>query len=358
MKYKRFKFCLVSIVLIFLLNACANLPLIGKKKSEEKLPEGKTIRVEGMETIKGVNPPLAEKPPETKPTPPPPKKEPEPRITSIPTRSFYGAPLPFFHMGLKKKIIVLDFENRTTYSEEKLGETVAKRLSDKLEASQRVVLMDRNVLGEMMRREGAPLENLSNPESMKRIHRSLGIQAILSGSVMDVSLLSSKASETSEGEVSFATAKVEVRLVDASTGNLLKTFIGRSPIFGTKETGESSRSKAVMKAIDFALEEILDGLLRYLDYLEWSTTIAKIEGETLYLNAGKLSGLRVGDHLEVYEPGKEVIHPITHISLGWTTGKLKGVIRVQELFGVDAAIAKRVEGNGFSPNDIVKSTIK
>jgi len=358
MKFKLFKFCLGSIVLIFLLNACANLPLIGKKKSEEKLPEGKTVRVEGMETIKGVNPSLAEKPPATKPTPPPPKKEPEPRVTSIPTRPFYGAPLPFFQMGLKKKITVLDFENRTTYSEEKLGETVAKRLSDKLEASQRVVLMDRNVLGEMMRREGVSLENLSNPESMKRIHRSLGIQAILFGSVMDVSLLSSKASETSEGEVSFATAKVEVRLLDASTGNLLKTFIGRSPIFGTKETGEYSRSKAVMKAIDFALEEILDGLLRYLDYLEWSTTIAKIEGETLYLNAGKLSGLRVGDHLEVYEPGKEVVHPVTNISLGWTTGKLKGVIRVQELFGVDAAIAKRVEGNGFSPNDIVKSTIK
>ncbi len=359
MKNRIVEVFVISLFLIFFLNGCANLPLIGKKRSEEKLPEGKTVRVEGLETIKGVNPQIAETPPPSKPSPPPPiRKEPDSKIASIPSRPFYGSPLPYFQMGLKKKVIILDFENKTTYKEEKIGETVAKRLSDKLEASQRVVLIDRNAILEMLRREGLSFESLSNLEFIKRAHRSYGIQAILYGSVMDVSLLSSKTSEASEEEVSFATAKVEVRLVDASTGNLLKTFIGRSPIFGTKETGEYSRSKAVTKAIDFALEDTLDGLLRYLDYLEWSTTIAKIEGETLFLNAGKLSGLRVGDHLEVYEPGKEIIHPTTHLSLGWTTGRLKGLVRVQELFGVDAAIAKRVEGNDFSPGDIVKSTFK
>lgn len=359
MKYNNINIFLFSILLVFLLQGCANLPLIGKKKSEEKILEGKTVKVEGLETIKGINPPKTEPiAPPSKTLPPPSKKEPETKVTSIPTLPFYGSPLPFFQMGLKKKVTVLEFENKTTYKEEKIGETVAKRISDKLEATQRVVMVDRNVVGDLLRREGFQSKNLSNPETMKRAHRSLGIQAVLYGSVTEVSLLSSKTSETSEEEVSFATAKVEIRLVDASTGNLLKTFIGRSPIFGTKETGEYSRSKAVIKAIDFAIEEVLEGLLRQLDYLEWSTTIAKIEGENLYLNAGRLSGLRIGDHLEVYEPGKEILHPTTNLSLGWTTGRLKGIVRVQELFGVDASIARKVEGNSFNPNDIVKSTLK
>jgi hypothetical protein len=138
----------------------------------------------------------------------------------------------------------------------------------------------------------------------------------------------------------------------------LKSFIGRSPIFGTKEAGEYSRSKAVLKAIDFSLDEILEGLLRQLDLLDWTTTIAKIEGDYLYINAGKLSGLRIGDALEIFEPGREIIHPITKFSLGWTTGQLKGTIKVTELFGVDAAIGKVVQGNGFSSNDVVKSTIR
>jgi hypothetical protein len=186
----------------------------------------------------------------------------------------------------------------------------------------------------------------------------LGIQAFALGTVTDVSLLSSKASETSEEEVAFATSKVEIRLIDASTGNLLKTFIGRSPIFGTKETGEYSKGKAVIKAIEFGLDDIMEGFLRQLDLLDWTTTIAKVEGENIYLNAGKLSGVRIGDSLEVFEPGKEIFHPTTNLSLGWTTGKLKGAIKVTNLFGVDAAVGQVAQGAGFSSNDVVKSTVK
>jgi curli biogenesis system outer membrane secretion channel CsgG len=347
--------------LLFLLNSCSNLPLIGKKKEEknEKIPPGKTVIVEGMETIKEVNPPKTEAPSSKKPSAQPtPKKEEETKVASLPTRPFYSPPLTFFQLGFKKKVAILDFENKTTYKDEKIGEAVAKRLSDKLEATQRVIMLDRAVVSEMFNREGCKFESLIDPSVMKRAYQSLGIQAFVSGTVTDLSILSSKASETSEEEVAFATAKVEIRLIDASTGNLLRAFIGRSPIFGTKETGEYSRSKAVLKAIDFSLDEILEGFLSQLDLLDWTTTIAKVEGDNVYVNAGKLSGLRIGDILEIFEPGKEIVHPATKFSLGWTTGQLKGIIRVTGLFGVDAAIGKVVQGNGFSPDDIVKSTIK
>lgn len=365
-----FCFFVLMTLSVFLLASCSGIPLIGKKKEEkkaEKLPEGKTVKVEGLGTVKGVNPPVAESPaPAKKPSPEPvPKREPETRVASVPTRPFAGAPLgfesqrlPFLQAGFRKKVAVLDFENKTAYQDEKIGEAVAKRLSDKLEATQRVVILDKTVVAEMLKREGLKFENLTELPVMKRAHRSLGIQAFTLGTVTDVSILSSKASEASDEEVSFATAKVEIRLVDASTGNLLKTFIGRSPIFGTKETGENSRGKAVMKAIDLGLEDILEGFLRQLDYLDWTTTVAKIEGENLYINAGRLSGLRIGDALEIYEPGREIIHPATNISLGWTTGQLKGVIKISELFGVDAAIGKAAQGTGFTPNDVVKSTAR
>lgn len=357
-----FHLCIFCILSVLFLSSCSSLPLIGKKeeKKTEKLPEGRTVRVEGMETVKGVNPPRAEAPaPAKKPSPEPaPKREPETRVTSVPTRPFVGVPLPFLQMGFKKKVAILDFENKTTYQEEMIGEAVAKRLADKLEATQRVIIMDKAVVSEMLKREGIKFDSLTDLPVMKQAHRSLGIQAFALGTVTDVSVLSSKASETSEEETSFATAKIEVRLIDAATGNLLKTFIGRSPIFGTKESGEGSRGKAVLRAIDFSLEDILDGFFRQLDYLDWTTTIAKIEGENIFINAGKLSGLRIGDTLEIYEPGKEIIHPVTKISLGWTTGQLKGIVRISELFGVDAAIGKAVQGTNFSPNDVLKSTIR
>jgi hypothetical protein len=345
--------------LLLFSSSCSNLPLIGKKEKKEQLPEGKTVTVEGMETVKGANPPKAESPPSKKPSSEPPSKtEKETTIASMPSRPLYTLSLPFFQLGFKKKVSILDFENKTTYKEEKIGEAVAKKLSDKLEATQRAVTVDKTVVSEMLNREGFKFETLTEPSVMKRAYQSLGVQAFTLGTVTDLSLLSSKASETSEEEVTFATVKLEVRLIDASTGNLLKSFIARSPIFGTKETGENSRNKAALKAIDLGLDDILEGFLRQLDLLEWTTTVAKVEGENLYINVGRLSGLRIGDTFEVFEPGKEIIHPTTKFSLGWTTGQLKGIITISDLFGVDAAIGKVVQGQGFSPNDVVKSTIK
>jgi hypothetical protein len=313
-----------------------------------------------METIKGVNPSKPETSSSKKNSTPtdPTKKGTETKVASIPSKPLYSPSLPFFQMGFKKKVAILDFENNTTYKDEKIGEAVAKKLSEKLEATQRVVILDKTVVSEMLHREDSKFESLSDPSVMKRAHQSLGIQAFALGRVTDVSILSSKASETSDEEVTFATAKVEIRLIDAATGNLLRTFIGRSPIFGTKEMGEYSRAKAVMKAIDFGLDDILEGFLRQLDLLDWTTTIAKVEGEKIYLNAGKLSGVRIGDTLEVFEPGKEIFNPTTNLSLGWTTGKLKGAVRVTDLFGVDAALGQVVQGAGFNPNDLVKSTVK
>jgi hypothetical protein len=49
------------IIGLFLLASCSNLPLIGKKEQKvEKLPEGRTVTVEGMEKVKGINPPKSE----------------------------------------------------------------------------------------------------------------------------------------------------------------------------------------------------------------------------------------------------------------------------------------------------------
>jgi hypothetical protein len=359
---KREKIFIVTLILttsLFLLTSCSNLPLIGKKEKKPE-PEGQIVTIEGMDKAKGTKSPKAEpapskKQPESSPLP---KTEKETTVASIPSRPFYTPSLPFFQPGFKKKVALLEFENKTTYKEERIGEVVAKKLSDRLESSQRIVTVDNTVVTEMLRREGFKFETLMDPSVMKQAHQSLGIQAFASGAVHDLSLLSSKTSEPSEQEVTSATVKLEIRLFDASTGNLLRTFIGRSPVFGTKETGENSRSKAVLKAVDLSLDDILDGFLRQLDLLEWTTTIAKVEADSLYLNAGKLSGLRTGDSLEVFEPGKEIINPVTQFSLGWTTGRLKGVIKVTDLFGVDAAIGKVVQGRGFNPNDVVKSAMK
>src|SRR5512139_2844660 len=124
-----------------------------KNTKKDQLPEGKTVTVEGMETVKGKNPPKAEPPPPKNPSSQPPSRtEKETTVASMPPRPLYSPSpsLPFFQLGFKKKVAILDFENKTTYKDEQIGEAVAKKLYDKLESSQRIVAVDRTVVSEML----------------------------------------------------------------------------------------------------------------------------------------------------------------------------------------------------------------
>jgi hypothetical protein len=86
----------------------------------------------------------------------------------------------------------------------------------------------------------------------------------------------------------------------------------------------------------------------------WSTRVAMVESKNIYLSAGKASGLNAGDMFAVYGPGKEIIHPIAKVSMGFQRGPYKGMVKVVNLFGRDASEATVVAGPGtIEVNDIV-----
>jgi hypothetical protein len=86
----------------------------------------------------------------------------------------------------------------------------------------------------------------------------------------------------------------------------------------------------------------------------WSTRVAMVESKNIYLSAGKASGLNVGDIFAIYGPGKEIIHPIAKVSMGFQRGPYKGMVKVVNLFGRDASEAIVVAGPGtIEVNDIV-----
>ena len=86
----------------------------------------------------------------------------------------------------------------------------------------------------------------------------------------------------------------------------------------------------------------------------WSTRVAMVESKNIYLSAGKASGLNVGDLFAIYGPGKEIIHPIAKVSMGFQRGPYKGMVKVLNLFGGDASEATVVAGPGtIQVNDIV-----
>ncbi len=354
--------CVAIILGAMAFAGCSWLPW-SKSKKGESLPEGKTVYIEDLERSKGVKgaaksgerpvkPPADEgktqAPPENKRQ----EKEAGERIALAPAPS---ADLTFSPVRtLKRKICVANFEDRTAPQQEKYGELAGLRLFQEMENSQRVLLVDKEIVSEAMTREGLEPRDLLDPRAMKEAHRLLGIQAFIAGSISKLDVASSPPVGDSTIKSSMASARIELRLFDASTSNLLRTFIGKNPSFTAVETGLHADHRAVLKAIDYGIRRVVDGMLRYLDFLEWSTTVARVEDGRVYINAGRLTGLQVGNIFDVYEPGQEVINPITNLSLGWTTGERKGKVLVTHLFGVDGSVAEPINGVGFTANDVVK----
>ena len=97
------------------------------------------------------------------------------------------------------------------------------------------------------------------------------------------------------------------------------------------------------KAIDLTIVDLGRSLSRELDNLDWFCRIAKVDGEEVYINAGKLTGLKVGDVMEVFRPG-----------MTGDQGEVKGKIQISAIFGIDASVGRLIQGKKPDENDILK----
>src|SRR3989337_3008428 len=94
------------------------------------------------------------------------------------------------------------------------------------------------------------------------------------------------------------------------------------------------------KAFRAAVSKLIDNLMGKMASMEWTGKVASVEGGEVTLNAGKKTGLAVGDRLRVYGEGREVIDPDTKVSLGRRPGAEKGGIELVDFFGVAAPEAE------------------
>jgi len=246
---------------------------------------------------------------------------------------------------MKRRVIVMPIEDHTNYKEEQMGELATKRLISRLENTGAIICVDPNTI--------TAKGQFTDPTTMKQLNELYGIHVVIKGTLSDIYTSTSKIEGKDEKETSFAMSKITLHIYNAETGSILKQLLGRNPISLTREKGDMSSEKAKIKAIDLAIEIIAEDLLRTILSIDWHARIASIDGEKVYINAGRLSGLEKGGILSVYAPGEQIIDSKTQTPLGRVKGNYKGDLEVFELFGVDACWAKIKKGGNFSPSDFV-----
>ncbi len=245
--------------------------------------------------------------------------------------------------GLKKKVLIPYFDDRTTEGEEVLGDWVAEKLMKEVNRrSFQVLFADYQMVKEFLEKKGFDLMDLQTPRVLQLLNENFGIHALVIGQLSGPYVFTTKTADDQEGTAS-AIIKIDIRLVDTFSGKILKNLSANNPTFAAKEKGSFPEEKARVKAIDLTIASLGRSLARELDGVDWFCRIAKVEGEEVYMNAGKLTGLKVGDVMEVFQPG------------GYgERGEVKGRIRVSAFFGIDASMGRLIQGKNPDVNDILK----
>jgi hypothetical protein len=244
---------------------------------------------------------------------------------------------------LKKKVLITYFDDRTTQGEEVFGDWVAEKLMK--EVSRRtlqVVFADYQMVKEFYEKKGVDPKNLETSKGLQYLNEVFGVHALVAGELSGPYVFTTKTTKDQEATAS-AIIKIDMRLVDTFTGKTLKHLSANNPIIAAKEKGSFSEEKAKIKAIDVTIADLGRSLAKELDGMDWSCRIAKIEGEEIYMNAGRLTGLQVGDVMEVFRPAGS-----------GEQGEEKGRVRISAFFGIDASMGRLIQGKNPDVNDVLK----
>lgn len=244
---------------------------------------------------------------------------------------------------LKKKVLITHFDDRITSDGETLGDWLAERLMKEMtQRAFQVLFVDYQMVKEFLEKKEVATTDLESPAISKMLNEVFGVHAIVLGEISGPYVFTAKGTKDQDA-TSTAIIKIEMKIIDAFSGRILKTLSAQNPIVPTKERGIFADEKAKGRAFDLTILELSRLLSRELDRLSWFCRVAKVDGDDVYINAGKLSGLRVGDVMEVLRPRKP-----------GEREDIRGKVQISTFFGMDASIGRLIDGKKPDEEDIMR----
>src|SRR5258708_6570710 len=124
--------------------------------------------------------------------------------------------------GLKRRIGVVDFQNKTTYGANRLGTSASDILITELAKSNRFIVVERDKLDKLMEEHKLGMTGAIDPNTAAKMGKILGLNAIVTGAI-------SQFGEETEGSEYLITQSksqvvkctVDIRVVDVETGQVL-----------------------------------------------------------------------------------------------------------------------------------------
>ena len=259
----------------------------------------------------------------------------------------------------KRKVAIGRFSNETRYGRsllrddenDPLGKQVSDILAGRLVESGRFLVFERPDINKLKAEGELSGEQLD----------LVGVDTMILGSLTEFGhSTTGKKGFMSSTKKQTAEASVELRLVDVKTGHVFFTAKGTGTAmieagsvagYGSKAGYDATLND---KAIDAAVSDVLNTLIRKLEEREWRTDILKLDGEQLFISGGAHQGIKKGEVFAVMSRGEEVKSKQSGFGIELPATPV-GKIEVVSTFGTSEAnegsVAKIIEGD-FAESDL------
>lgn len=261
----------------------------------------------------------------------------------------------------KKRIYVLPFLNGTPFGGDDLGDFIQVELLREIRDGAKAVIPEDIHSGDASRDFYASDKIRLGP--LVREGKRLGVSILIVGKIKKITHRI-KGDEVGlfRQKRSVAAVDLEMRMFDVVNGKEIlfdeksaDSTSSQVNLFGTdSDDPKSQKLELVQMALRNAAKIYSQDTARALDKISWEGRIAKITGSHIYINAGRATGLTVGDVLKILTAGEDVYDPVTGAYLGRSRGEPKGTLEIVDFLGADGSVATVHSGGNFSENDIVQ----
>lgn len=257
--------------------------------------------------------------------------------------SAQAASLP--KQGPKSRVAVSQFGTTdrfaSVYGGWNIGGGLAAQLVTALIDTGRVVVVERAILSKVLIEQELGQNRLSSPFTQTPAGQLLGVDYLIVGEVTEfeerqmggggaVSVMKSFGPKVS-GDATAAHVGIDLRVIDTRTGEILHSHRaqGRAweKAFSTKidykfiEFGGDVFHKtplgiATRRAINDALQFILEVIDRRTSEFSWLARVIEVEGNNVYFDAGRNADVRNGDRFRISVVRKVLTDPETNEILG------------------------------------------
>lgn len=186
---------------------------------------------------------------------------------------------------------------------------------DKLGPTDKFIVVERKDINAILREINFEKSKWVDPTQATKIGNLYGVKYII---------ISELLKNKRKAEVSEEDYTVTLRMCELETGRVAASGVGQA------------------STVDAAITQATAALADKVKSQPWSCLVAKVEGESVYLNAGYDEGLEKKMVLGIYKEKDKIVDPLTKDVIGFENQKI-GKIEISDVLGTDLSKAKILE---------------